>query len=90
MGRGAGGGWSGLPWQSGGLDSALPVQGVRFQSLVRELRPHMLSCEAKKILKEKSGCLSNKQETFIEEDAQQSLMEETELHVLNGPICKIC
>ena len=50
----------------------------------------MLPGVAKKVLKEKRGCWSNKQQTFIQGDAQQSLKEETELRVLNGPIRKIC
>ena len=65
----------------------LPLQGPWVQSLVRELRPHMLSGAAKKVLKEKRGCWSNKQERFIQGDVQQFL-KETELRVLNGPICK--
>ena len=32
----------GLPWQSSGKDSTLPLQGLRVQSLVREVRSHML------------------------------------------------
>ena len=31
-----------LPWQSSGEDSMLPLQGSSVQSLVRELRFHML------------------------------------------------
>ena len=36
--------FGGLPWQSSGLDSVLPMQGVRWvqvQTLVRELRSQM-------------------------------------------------
>lgn len=38
----------GLPWWSSGQDSALPRQGARVQSLVRELRSHMPHGTAKK------------------------------------------
>ena len=31
----------GLPWQSSGQDSELPVQGTQVRSLVRELGSHM-------------------------------------------------
>ena len=31
----------GLPWQSSGYDSTLPLQGVWVRSLVKELRSHM-------------------------------------------------
>ena len=37
----------GLPWQSSGYDSALPMQGARVPSLVRELDPH--TCRNEKI-----------------------------------------
>ena len=40
-------GWR-LPWQSSGSDSTLSMQGVQFQSLVRELRSHMPYGMAKK------------------------------------------
>ena len=32
----------GIPWRSSGWDSTLPLQGARVQSLVSELRSHML------------------------------------------------
>ena len=38
----------GLPWRSSGSHSALPLQGARVQSLVGELRSHMLCGVAKK------------------------------------------
>ena len=31
----------GIPWQSNGYDSALPLQGAQVQSLGGELRSHM-------------------------------------------------
>ena len=39
----------GLPWQSSGSSwqTLLPMQGARAQSLVRELRPHILYGMAK-------------------------------------------
>ena len=37
----------GLPWQSSGQDSALPLQGERVRSQVGELRPRMLHSAAK-------------------------------------------
>ena len=36
-----------LPWQSSGYDSAISMQGAQVQSLVRELRLHMLHSMAK-------------------------------------------
>ena len=33
--------WKGLPWQSGGWDSELPLQGMRVQFLFGDLRYRM-------------------------------------------------
>ena len=38
----------GLPWWSGSYDFALPIQGVRVQSLVGEPRSHMMPKKIKK------------------------------------------
>ena len=38
----------GLPWQAGGYDSPLPLQGSRVRYLVRKLRSHMLPAWQKK------------------------------------------
>ena len=40
--------FEGLPWQSGGKDSAIPMQGARVPPLVRELRSRMPRSSAKK------------------------------------------
>ena len=40
--------FQGLPWQSSGYDSALPLQGAQVQSLVGELESLMLPGVAKK------------------------------------------
>ena len=45
----------GLPWWSGGKDSALPMQGAQVRSLVRELRSHISCSMAKKKKKKDSG-----------------------------------
>ena len=37
-----------IPWQSSGLDSAFPLQGVQVQSLVGGLRSQKLSSAANK------------------------------------------
>ena len=37
----------GLPWQSNGKDSVLLLQGPQFQTLVRDLRSHMLHNQKK-------------------------------------------
>lgn len=49
----------GLLWQSSGgpWQTLLPMQGVRSQSLVREIRPHMLHGMAKKREKSKHSFL---------------------------------
>ena len=47
----------GLPWWSGSYDFALPIQGVRVQSLVGEPRSHMMT---KKIKKKKKTLQSKK------------------------------
>ena len=38
----------GLPWQSNGEDSMLPLQGAQVQTLVRDLRSPMLHDRKKK------------------------------------------
>ena len=43
-----------LPWQSSGLDSTLPLQGVRVPTLVGELRSHFSQSRTKKIFKKKA------------------------------------
>ena len=39
----------GLPWQTNGEDSVLPLQGTQVQTLVRDLRSHMLHDQKKKL-----------------------------------------
>ena len=57
----------GLPWQSSGSDSALPMQGEWIQSLVRELSFHMpCSTAKKKKLSNTTYCIICKQTTRSE------------------------
>ena len=49
----------GLPWRSSGSDSKLPIQRAQIQSLVRELRSHILAVQQKK--KKKKKILRNEQ-----------------------------
>ena len=46
--------YPGLPWQSSGQDSTLPLWGIQIQSLAGELRSCLLCSMAKNFLEEKT------------------------------------
>ena len=55
--------FGGIPWQSSGWDSTLSLQGARVQSLIQELRSHML-CSAALKKRTAFGKLTNLLNTY--------------------------